>query len=329
MTECAADAQCLSQELRAYIGRSVAAHGGSRVAVNPGNRVAFSWPPHPESYGFHLNASDWKLAGSIDIGGEEFVLELADTRAGLFGRLPELWFEARAINYDQLIPKLKEGVQPLLERQRLVAGVLECSERFTGHIPDLPPLDLLKLLYAPDRDIVNDARREIETHASSGLFFPSLIAVLEDNTHPYRRSAQWAVLDLFEDMASFARTEEDWELAVEKIKDLIWNAEDDYARVIYKAGVVLGGHMPYLHGARAVAACLEAPSRIGRRSAIHAMYHVAEWAPEHTSNIISRVLAVAANDPEPLLRAYAAAMAADIERGDMVHAEDIWFPGEV
>jgi hypothetical protein len=135
-------------------------------------------------------------------------------------------------------------------------------------------------------------------------------------------------LDLFEDLSCFAKGEDDWMAAVESIKSLIWDAEDDYARTIFKAGVVLGGHMPYLHGARALVECLKAPSRIGRRSAIHGMYHLAEWAPEHRDNILERLQEVSASDPEPTLRQYATAMGQDVARADTIHVEDVWFPEE-
>jgi hypothetical protein len=230
---------------------------------------------------------------------------------------------------EQLKVKLSEGVKPLLERQALVAQVLEAPNRFTGHINELAPIGLLKLLYCPDRDVVNDARREIETHASSGIFFPSLLLVLRDRAHPYRRSAQWAVLDLFEDLGSFAVQEDDVRDAVDTIKALIWDAPDDYARTIYKAGVVLGGHMPYWHGAKALVECLNAPSKVGRRSAIHGLYHLAEWAPEHRKTIAERVEQASFSDPEPQLRIYAAAMAEDIERADTVHVEDVVFNDEI
>jgi hypothetical protein len=328
MTECPAAALELADELKRYIARSVQAHGGCTAAVNPGDRIPFSWPPHPESYYFHVAASEWRDCEPCEISGEQFAMQIADTSAGLFGRLPQLWYEARAIDRDQLCTKLIEGVQPLLERQRLIGQVLERPGRFAGRISELSPLELLKLLYSPDRDVTNDARREIETRASVGLYFPALIAVLADSTHPYRRSAQWAALDLFEDLGSFARNEQDWKIAVDHIRELIWNAQDDYARAIYKAGVVLGGHMPYWHGARALVDCLKAPSRIGRRSAIHGMYHLAEWAPEHRERILDHLAGVVSHDPEPVLRQYAAVMSQDIIRADTVHAEDVEFPHE-
>src|SRR5207244_1266378 len=115
------------------------------------------------------------------------------------------------------------------------------------HLRELTPLDLLKLLYCEDRDVANEAKTEIELNASNHAFFPSLVHVLRDRLHPNRRSAQWCVLDLFEDLPSYCDSSQDEVAAVDAMKTLIWDAEDDFARTIYKAGVVLGGHLPYVY----------------------------------------------------------------------------------
>jgi hypothetical protein len=189
---------------------------------------------------------------------------------------------------------------------------LEIEGRFKGHVGDLGPLEHLKLLYCEDRDVANEAREEIETHARSGLYFPGLIAVLDDRRHPNRRSAQWCVLDLFEALPTFIESEREELEAVRAMKGLIWDAEDDYARTIYKAGVVLGGHLPYTYGWPVLLECLHAPSKIGRRSAIHGLFHVVEWVPQMREQVVEALREVAANDPEPILRDFAAAMADDV-----------------
>ncbi|MFX7934476.1 hypothetical protein ABTK33_20535, partial [Acinetobacter baumannii] len=87
-----------------------------------------------------------------------------------------------------------------------------------GKIRDLAPLDLLKLLFCPDRDVARDAQIELETHARSGFFTPAMIVILNDETHPYRRVAQWCVLDMFEDLPHLTQSPEELDQAVQAIK---------------------------------------------------------------------------------------------------------------
>jgi hypothetical protein len=223
---------------------------------------------------------------------------------------------------------LASSLQPLFLRQRAINQTLEREGRFTGHLCDLEPVDLVKLLYCQDRDVASEARSEIEKRASQGIYLPVLLTILEDDRHPYRRSAQWCVLDLFEDLGSFCRTAQESAAAIESIKSLLWNAEDDYARTIYKAGVVLGGHIPYLHGGPVLLECLQAPSRIGRRSAIHGLFHVVEWMPDARTQVVEALRGVAESDPEEVLRSYAAHMARDISHGDFDHTPDVLFADE-
>src|SRR5690606_31653007 len=124
------------------------------------------------------------------------------------------------------------------DRMDAITDCLGRDTRYHGHLDDLPPDDLIILLYCPDRDISYHALVEIEKHASSGLFTPALVRILDDNEHPYRRAAQWCALDIFEDIGAFCRTEEEQARVIKAIRDLIWRAEDDYARAIFKAGVV-------------------------------------------------------------------------------------------
>ena len=137
-----------------------------------------------------------------------------------------------------------------------------------------------------------------------------------------------APFDLFEDLPSYCVSEADEVQAVVAMKDLIWSAEDDYARTIYKAGVVLGGHIPYVYGGPTLLECLAAPSRIGRRSAIHGLFHVVEWIPEMRDRVVLALRSVAASDPEPALREFADLMASDIAEGANDHIQEPLFPGE-
>ncbi|MEZ0326520.1 MAG: hypothetical protein ACAH95_11505 [Fimbriimonas sp.] len=322
------NADQIADELRSFVARVVKANGGSTSARRPAHRVKFHWPPHPISYSFHVLATDWKGKASFQAHGETFDVEVANTPYGVFGRCTDIWHEDRGDTMEEMLANLKASSEPLFQRQLSISRTLELPTRFTGHVRELSALDQLKLLYCEDRDIANEARTEIETHASSCLYFPGLISILDDREHPNRRSAQWCVLDLFESLPDFCHEEDEEMEAVRAMKDLIWSAEDDYARTIYKAGVVLGGHIPYRHGGPTLLECLYAPSKIGRRSAIHGLFHVVEWIPEMRDLVASALERVAANDPEPVLREFAASMAEDIAASAQDHRIEPVFPEE-
>jgi hypothetical protein len=314
-------AYALANELRRSIDDAVARIDPNDPCV-PGHRVKFHWPPHhPVSYEYHVGASDWTESAHFEAHGETFPVKVARNEHGVFARCEELWHEARAATLEGAIEKLRVEVEPLFARQMAVARALGIPGRFTGHIRDLPPLSLLQLLFCDDRDVAHDAMTEIETHASTGLFLPSLLEILNDRVHPMRRSAQWCVLDLFEDLPSFAATPEEEARAVKAMASLLWDAEDDYCRTIYKAGVVLGGHVSGDQGGAALLSALRAPSRIGRRSAMHGLYHVVEWNPDMTDVVVWALTGAAKDDTEPVLRQYAADMARDIAQGTD-HAPD-------
>lgn len=318
----------LVEALSAFIGREVGRAGGSTVARKPAHRVKFNWPPHPVSYSYHVLASDWTGSASFEAHGETFPVEVATTPYGVFGRCNPIWLEARGNSLENMLAEMGRTAEPLFRRQFLIAGCLERAERFSGHIRDLGPEDLLKLLYCEDRDVANDARIEIETHTGAHQFTPALIAILRDARHPNRRSAQWCVLDLFEDLSSFCRTEAEQIDAVKAMKELLWNAEDDYARTIYKAGVVLGGHIPNRLGGPTLLECLEAPSKIGRRSAIHGLFHVVEWTPSMRDEVVLALQRAADKEPVPELREFARLMSRDIAHGDYDHIPEPVFPDE-
>jgi hypothetical protein len=318
----------IAAELRAYIERVVDATKTTEP-VKPSQRVKFHWPPHPISYTYHVLATDWDGEASFVAHGETFHVKVARTPHGVFGRCESIWHEDRGDDLDQMLANLQESSEPLFQRQLAINTSLERSGRFTGHIRDLTPLEHLKLLYCPDRDVANEARTEIEIHASSGVYFPALIAILDDRRHPNRRSAQWCVLDLFEALPSFTRGEGDELDAVRAMRALIWDAEDDYARTIYKAGVVLGGHIPDKYGGPTLLECLNAPSKVGRRAAIHGLFHSVEWIPAMQTRVVEALRDVAKNDSEPLLRTYAESMARDIESGDVDHVTEPIFPEEL
>jgi hypothetical protein len=315
------------ESLRRFVDAAVQAAGGSTKALKPGHRVPFRWPPEAISYKFHVLASDWTGTASYMAHGEEFPVRTAFTEHGYFGRCDKLWHEARGATLEGMLKSLAEIAEPLLKRQLEIAKTVGAKQRYAGYVRDLAPEDLVKLLYCEDRDIANEARVEIEKHASLSIFGPALIEIVRDTRHPYRRSAQWCVLDIFEDLPSVCKTLEEQQDAIDAMRDLIWSAEDDYARTVYKAGVVLGGHLPDEHGGPVLTECLSAPSKVGRRSAIHGLYHVVEWHPALTGQVVDSLREVAKADSEPILREYAAAMANDIE-GSREHVPEPVFPDE-
>ncbi len=317
----------LVSELRRFIDASVE-RAGETHARKPGHRESFHWPPHPVSPRYHVLASDWTGRAEFQAEGETFSVSVATTPHGVFGRCDALWCEGKGTTVETMLLNLARVAEPLFARQRTISNCLEHTGRFTGHIRGLPFADLLKLLYCPDRDVANEARIEIETHASLGVFAPALTEVLRDNRHPCRRSAQWCVLDLFEDLPSICHTAEEREAAVDAIKNLIWTATDDFARTTFKAGVVLGGHVPSEIGGPVLLDCLAAPSKYGRRSAIHGLFHVVEWDPDQQASVVSALRARAAVEPEPLLVSFALQMANDIESGDADHVTEPLFEDE-
>ncbi len=324
-----APADALVKGLLEFIERSVVRNGGDTAAINPGHRVKFHWPPHPVSYEYRIVPSDWSGETTFEHNGETFAVVVARTARGVFGRCDELWLDARGDSLAEMLENLSATAEPLFQHQRKINDALERTGRFTGHIRDLEPLDLLKLLYCEDRDVARDAQVEIETHASSHLFLPALVAVLEDRRHRLRRSAQWSALDLFEDLPSYANGPEEEALAIAAIKSVIWDATDDFARTTFKAGVVLGGHLPDRLGGPTLLACLESPSRIGRRSAIHGLFHVVEWVPTMREQVVRELRTHAKRENDLQLQEFTVLMARDIEAGDVDHIPEPIFDGEL
>ena len=313
------------ETLKGFIDRSVARAGGRTEALKPGHRVPFHWPPHPASYRFHVLTSDWQGKTQWTAHGEEFPVSVARTPHGVFGRCEVLWHEARGDTLEEMLENLAQTAEPLFNRQFAISDTLGLEGRFTGHIRDLGPAQLVLLLYCGDRDVANEARTEIETHASLRVFTPGLIAILRDRSHPQRRSAQWCVLDLLEDMPSFCSTPEEVADAVSAIRDLLWSAENDFARSVFKAGVVLGGHLPDGTGGSVLIECLASPSKFGRRSAIHGLFHVVEWHPDQSEAIVAALRAHMPDETEVTLRDFAEHMANDIEAGRREHVDEPQF----
>jgi hypothetical protein len=296
--------------------------------VKPGHRIKLRWPPHPVSYAYHVMNSDWRGSAVLETHGERLPVQVARTPHGVFGRCEPIWLEARGKDEAEMLERMRTDAEPYFLKMLSINAMLERPGRFTRRMADLAPLDLLKLLFTPDRDIADDAQIEIEKHGSSHLYTQALIEILRNRTEPYRRSAQWCVLDLFEELPTYCRDTAQEKEAVAAIKELIWDAEDDYARTIFKAGVVIGGHLSDEYGGPVLLECLDAPSKIGRRSAIHGLFHVVEWVPEMRETVVTALLDHAGKESEPLLAEFSRGLAHDIEESSYEHVEEPKFPGE-
>ncbi len=319
-----------ADELKAGLLRFVAeeAERAGASAVDPGHRVPFKWPPHAVSHDYMVREDQWSERTEFVLHHEAVEVEVAKTEHGVFGRSPKFWAEARGRDAEEMVEALALALEPLFARQECIAKCLGRTGRFEGRIADLDALDLLKLLYCRNRDVGREAQTVIETSHERHVLMPSLLAILEDRAHPYRRAAQWAVLDLFEDLPSFCADADDEAAAVRAMKGLLWDAEDDFCRTVYKAGVVLGGQVPSPSGGDALLESLQAPSRIGRRSAIHGLFHVVEWQPERRGQVVEALRVAADQDPEPVLRDFAAQMAEDIAEARYDHTEEPTFDEE-
>ncbi len=321
------DAHEVLKGLREFITLAAQSYGTTQ-AIRPPHRVKFHWPPHPVSYEYHVLSSDWTGTTNFVAYGEMFTVEVAHTNFGVFGRCPELWNDAKAENEEEMLAKLKESAEPLLQRQYSIAKTIGRTTRYKGEIRELPALDILKLFYCEDRDVANSAHEAVEVSKHRNSYFPALCHVLKDRVHPWRRSAQWCVLDLFEDLPSFISGERDEVEAVEAMKSILMDAEDDYARTVYKAGVVLGGHLPHRLGGQALLDCLSSPSIVGRRSAIHGLFHVCEWVPALTNEVIHRLREHGKTEHDPQLAIFSFAIAEDILRGTIDHTPEPVFAFE-
>lgn len=314
-------------ELKAFVQRDVMRLGSTEAVLQEG-KPKFHWPPHPVSYDFHISPNRFSERATLDVDGETFPVKVATTEHGVFGRCEDLWIEAKGETLAKMLVEMKKSLQPLFDRQKAMAIALGREGRFTGHMRDLRPHDLVKLLYVEDRGLAAEAHTEIETHSTPRIFTPALVWILGDTQHPHRRSAQWCVLDSFEDLPRFVESDAQEKEAIKAIYQLIWSADDDYCRTAFKAGVVLGGHLPGGEGGRLLITALGSPSRIARRSAIHGLFHVVEWNPNLRSEVVKALRDAAAKETDPDLRTFSETMSKDIESDSMDHHPEPVFAGE-
>lgn len=318
----------LAKRLTRAIDEAVLAGGGSTRAIKPGHRVKFKWPPAAVSREYNIHSSDWAESAEFEAHQELFPVVVARNAHGVFGKCESLWLEAMGTDVPHMLKRMRDSAEPLFKRQFAISNALGQSGRFKGSIRDLGPLDILKLLYCEDRDVANSARIEVETNAKGHLYTPSLIVILKDRRHPNRRIAQWCVLDLFEDLPTYVSHPEEEQDAVRAMKSLLWDAEDDYARTVFKAGTVLGGHIQTQEATDALLDCLLAPSRIGRRSAIHALFHVVEWQPNLKDRVVDALRHHVEVETDRHLKEFARAMAQDLTEGAFDHIPEPIFPDE-
>lgn len=302
--------------------------GSPTVAQDPGHRKEFQWPPHAISRDYHVTSSDWTESSQHEFRGETYEVQWAENEHGLFGRIIDLWNEARGTSLEEVLVELEAGADPWFERMDCITRTLGLPSRFHGLIRELSSPELAALLFADDRDVAYSALVEIEKRGSQVNFADAFVAILSDNLHPNRRTAQWCVLDMLEDYKAFCKTDAEVQAVVQAIHNLIATASDDYARTIYKAGVVLGGHFSNDQAAEVLLSCLTAPSKIGRRSAMHAVFHLVEWMPDRRTQVVSALLAAAEQESEPLLKEFALSQARDIKAGAHDHIAEPVFPEE-
>ncbi|MFM9874286.1 MAG: hypothetical protein ACKVQS_12575 [Fimbriimonadaceae bacterium] len=303
--------------------------GQPMPAIDPGHRHSFHWPPHAISRDYHVTSDQWNESSDHQIRGETYEVHWATNDHGIFGRIIDLWNEAKGSTKAEVLIDLEKGAAPWLDRMDCISESLGFPTRFHGRIRDLESPQLASLLFASDRDVAYSASTEIEKRASQLHFADAFIAILRDHSHPNRRTAQWCVLDMLEDHRAFCKSDSEVQLVVDAILALMMTAPDDYARTIYKAGVVLGGHFCNEPAAEALITCINAPSKIGRRSAMHAVFHLVEWLPHHRTEVVNTLVAASDRESDPMLKEFALSQANDIREGASEHKEEPVFPEEI
>lgn len=302
--------------LEAYLRDEIARNGGPAPALRPDHRKLFIWPRHSVSAQYNVKHNDFVRAARFEAYGEAFSVAIAHTAFGVFGRCDSLKAEAKGVTEAAMFENLRKEVEPLFQRQFAISRILGLSRRYEGAVQDLAPADLIKLLFCVDRDVAHVAMMTIDARATSGLFTPSLIRILRDESHPNRRIAQWCALDIFEDLPNVCVSTEQLNEAIASVQEFMMKSPDDYARAIYKAGDVLGDHIASVTAGEALLRVLESgPQPFGRRSAIHGLIHFCEWFPQQKELVLQKLEAAAKSDPLPVLREYAKATIGDIVSG--------------
>lgn len=304
------------ESLEVFLREEEQRNGGPQPALNPGHRRQFLWPRPSVASQYNVKPEQFRRSIRFEAHGEAFPVLVAETPFGVFGKCEALWAEAKGNDEETMLANLRRELEPLFERQFAVSRTLGLPRRFDGSITDLRPTELIRLLFCPDRDVAHVAMVEIDSHARTIPYGDSLIRIMLESGHPYRRVAQWCALDIFEDLLSLFPDEDGRKSAVEAIRDFMMMAEDDYARAVFKAGDVLGDHVATEDAGDALLVVIsEGKQPFGRRSAVHGLIHLCEWLPSFQPRAFDTLERMAREDPEPLLRAYAEATIKDIREG--------------
>lgn len=328
-TKTVASPEQLLASLEAFLAEELERTGGPVDPVNPGHRRQFTWPKPSIAAQYHVRPTDFKKSVRYEIHGEGFQVLVAETPFGFFGRCDALRAEAKGATIEGMLSNLGRELEPLFRRQFAISRTLRLPRRFDGHINELEPWQLVRLLFCEDRDVAHTAMQDIDAHARSGLYTPCLIRILRDEGHPYRRSAQWCALDIFEDLPNVCRSDSEMREALEAICHLMMTAQDDIIRTIYKAGDVLGDHIATAEAGEILIKVLQQGKYpFGRRSAIHGMIHLCEWLPEYQGRCLEALESASSEDPDASLRAYARATLRDIRSGGP-HGPEPALAGEV
>lgn len=329
-----AESQDVVSSLNEYLAEATRELGSRSPARDPGHYHPWHWPLHPVSTEYHIPTSAFTETGTVEIAARPVEIAIARTASGVFCRCDHYRAEARGETLESAQKALITSIRPLLTRKALIAALTGIESpgtpgRYSGPMRDLPPDALVKLFFASDRSVAHDACHEIEASEHRRLFTDAFRRILDERAHPYRRTAQWLVLDQFEELPYYCADAECEQAVIQSIFDLMWeDADDDYGRTIYKAGIVLGGHVLTDFSAERLMALLEAPSKIARRSAMHAVFHTAEWMPNLRDVLVDRLKTIAPNEPEPQLRDFALAMARDIAAEETDHIMEPVFADE-
>lgn len=319
----------LLASLDAFLAEERERMGRPMPAVNPSHRRQFTWPKASIAAQYHVGPTDFTKSVRYEIHGEGFQVAVAETPFGCFGRCEALKGEAKGASIEGMLANLGRELEPLFRRQFAISRTLGLARRFDGHINELEPGQLVRLLFCEDRDVAHTAMQEIDAHARSGLYTPCLIRILYDEWHIYRRTAQWCVLDIFEDLPNVCRSDEEMTHALNGIRHLMINSPDDIIRTIYKAGDVLGDHIATPEAGEILVEVLQNGTYpFGRRSAIHGMIHLCEWLPQYQDKCLEALEQAAVADPDPNLRAYALAALRDIRMGGP-HGPEPALAGEI
>jgi hypothetical protein len=316
------------RSLEEFLAEEERRNRGPQPALDPGHRRQFLWPRPSIAAQYNVKPEQYTREVRLELHGEAFPVLVAETPFGVFGKCEPLWAEAKGSDEEAMLANLKKELEPLFERQFAISRTLGLARRYDGAISDLTPPQLIRLLFCADRDVAHQAMYQIEARARTIPYGQALVRIIADRSHPYRRTAQWCALDVFEDLLNIFPDPADQRHAIHAIGEFMMTAEDDYARAVFKAGDVLGDHVATEEAGETLLRVIrEGASPFGRRSAVHGLIHLCEWLPQFKPRAFEALQQMSEQDPEPVLRAYAAATIEDIRTG-VPHGPEPTLPQE-